>query len=75
MKQHLNPWEKRLNIYTSECDASREDAYHYPYEPTSYAVLERLAESDYISRENIGLDSNKMMKCRDIKRQQKTMVR
>ena len=56
MKQNLNSWEKRLNIYTSECDASKEDAYHYPYELTPYAVLERLVESDYILPEKIVLD-------------------
>ena len=56
MRQNLHPWEKKLNICTSGCDASKEDDYHYRYEPTSYAVLERLAESNYILRENVVLD-------------------
>ena len=56
MRQSLNPWEKRLNIYTSGCDASKEDDYHYSYEPTPYDVLERLVESGYILPESTVLD-------------------
>ena len=56
MKQNVNPWEIKLNICTSGCDASKEDDYHYPYEPTPYAVLERLVDSNYISKENIVID-------------------
>lgn len=56
MKQKLSLWEKKLNISTSGCDASKEDEHHYPYEPTPYAVLERLVESNYILPENIVLD-------------------
>ena len=55
-KQTINLWEKKLNIDTSKCDATKEDEYHYPYEPTPYCVLERLIEEDYISRENIVID-------------------
>lgn len=49
-------WDKKLNIDTIGRDASKEDEYHYPYEPTPYSVLERLVESDYISDENIVVD-------------------
>ena len=36
--------------------ASGADAYRYPYEPTPYSVLERLAESGYIKKDNILMD-------------------
>lgn len=49
-------WDKKLNIDTYGRDASKEDDYHYPYEPTPYCVLGRLAESGYISKENIVID-------------------
>ena len=49
-------WDKKLNITTCGRDASKEDAYHYPYEPTPYSVLERLVESEYISSESIVVD-------------------
>ena len=49
-------WDKELNIDTIGRDASKEDTYHYPYEPTPYSVLERLVESEYISKENIMVD-------------------
>lgn len=56
MNQTIHPWEKKLNIDTSKCDASKEDAHHYPYEPTPYSVLERLVESETISSENVLID-------------------
>lgn len=49
-------WDEKLNINTIGRDASKEDAYHYPYEPTPYSVLERLAESECISSENNVID-------------------
>lgn len=49
-------WDKKLKIHTQGRDASREDAYHHPYEPTPYSVLERLAESEYILREDKVID-------------------
>lgn len=48
--------DKKLNITTCGRDASAEDTYHYPYEPTPYVVLERLAETGYINKENILVD-------------------
>ena len=45
-------WDRKLNIDTIGRDASAEDAYHHPYEPTPYSVLEGLADSDYLSEEN-----------------------
>lgn len=41
-------WEKKLKIVTTGRDASHADAYRYPYEPTPYCVLERLADTGYI---------------------------
>ena len=49
-------WDKKLNIDTIGRDASVEDAYHHPYEPTPYSVLERLTESEYLCDENIVVD-------------------
>ena len=42
-------WEKKLNIRTSAADFEKDDSHHSRYEPTSYAVLERLAASGRIS--------------------------
>ena len=49
-------WDKILRIRTTGRDASRSDQYRYPYEPTPYSVLERLANSGYITKENTLLD-------------------
>ena len=48
--------DKELKIETRGRDAYKEDEYHHPYEPTPYSVLERLAESEYITDENIVVD-------------------
>lgn len=49
-------WDKKLHIQTTGRDDSKADAYHHPYEPTPYKVLERLADSEYILKENIVAD-------------------
>lgn len=49
-------WDKILKIRTSGRDDSHADRFHYPYEPTPYSVLTRLAESGYINRKNILID-------------------
>mgnify|MGYP003161259045 CR=1 FL=1 len=36
-------WDKLLQIHTTGRDDSDSDQYRYPYEPTPYKVLERLA--------------------------------
>jgi len=51
-----NSIDKQLKIQTTGRDDSKEDIYHHPYEPTPYTVLERLAESEYITRDNILVD-------------------
>lgn len=49
-------WDKLLKIRTTGRDDSRSDQYRYPYEPTPYSVLERLANRGYIAKENTLLD-------------------
>lgn len=51
-----NIMDKELRIQTSGRDDSKEDDYHHPYEPTPYTVLERLAKSEYITKDNILVD-------------------
>ena len=48
--------DRNLNIRTAGRDASSEDAHHLPYEPTPYPVLERLAGSGWIGRDNLLVD-------------------
>ena len=49
-------WDKLLQIKTSGRDASNSDQYRYPYEPTPYSVLERLANSGLIRKSDVVLD-------------------
>ena len=49
-------WDKLLHIRTSGRDDSHSDQHRYPYEPTPYTVLERLADSGYIRKNNLLLD-------------------
>ena len=49
-------WDRLLKIRTSGRDDSHSDQYHYPYEPTPYCVLERLAGSGFITKKNTLLD-------------------
>ena len=46
-------WDKLLNIKTTGRDDSRADQFRYPYEPTPYSVLERLANSGYVTKKNV----------------------
>ena len=54
--KYENKWDKLLQIRTTGRDDSRADQYRYPYEPTPYAVLEYLANADYIRKTNTLLD-------------------
>ena len=56
MTENSVKWDKLLKIKTSGRDDSRSDQYRYPYEPTPYSVLERLAGSGYIRKNNRLLD-------------------
>lgn len=49
-------WDKKLKIHTCGRLDAHADQYHYPYEPTPYSVLERLAESGYLSKDSILVD-------------------
>lgn len=49
-------WDKFLQIKTTGRDDSHSDQYHYPYEPTPYSVLERLANSGWIRKKDVLLD-------------------
>ncbi|MBQ3860980.1 MAG: class I SAM-dependent methyltransferase [Clostridia bacterium] len=48
--------DRRWRIRTCGRDTQAEDAHHSPYEPTPYAVLDRIAESGFIGRDNLLVD-------------------
>ena len=56
MDQQELQWDKLLKIKTTGRDDSKADQYKYPYEPTPYSVLERLANSGEIRKNNVLLD-------------------
>lgn len=56
MSYNETQWDKKLGIHTIGRDESRADEYRYPYEPTPYSVLQRLANSGLITRQNILMD-------------------
>jgi len=56
MTDNENTWDKLLKIKTTGRDDSNADQYRYPYEPTPYSVLERLANSGMIRKKDVVLD-------------------
>ena len=50
-------WERKLRIKTDGGSNHAADGENFPYEPTPYAVLERLAKSGYLKRNNILIDN------------------
>lgn len=56
MTDNENAWDKLLNIKTSGRDDTNSDMYRYPYEPTPYCVLKRLANSGLIHKGDFVLD-------------------
>ena len=56
MIDNENKWDKLLRIKTTGRDDSNADQYCYPYEPTPYSVLERLANSGFIRKRDVVLD-------------------
>ncbi|MFQ9151333.1 MAG: hypothetical protein ACLR6B_07085 [Blautia sp.] len=50
MNENESQWDKLLKIKTTGRDDSHADQYRYPYEPTPYSVLERLANSGLIGK-------------------------
>jgi len=56
MENHENTWDLSLRINTTGRDDLSSDEYRYPYEPTPYRVLERLAGSGLIGSSDVVLD-------------------
>lgn len=56
MFENETTWDKLLQIKTTGRDDSNSDQYRYPYEPTPYSVLERLANSGLIRKKDVVLD-------------------
>lgn len=56
MTDNENTWDKLLQIKTIGRDETNADEYHHPYEPTPYSVLERLADSGLIGKDDVVLD-------------------
>jgi len=56
MTDHEKTWDASLRIQTGGGDELGADEYHHPYEPTPYSVLERLASSGLISKDDVVLD-------------------
>ena len=56
MTNSENTWDKLLQIKTTGRDDSNSDQYRYPYEPTPYSVLMRLANSGLIHKKDVVLD-------------------
>ena len=53
---HESVWDQRLQINTTGLDETNADPYHFRYEPTPYRVLERLADSGLIGKQDVLLD-------------------
>ena len=49
-------WERKLHIHTAAGSDHTAHGENYPYEPTPYSVLERLADSGLIGKDNVVLD-------------------
>ena len=56
MKDLEYTWDKLLKIKTTGRDDSNSDQYRFPYEPTPYSVLVRLANSGLIRKKDTVLD-------------------
>ena len=56
MTKEEHSWDLSLQIHTTGRDESGADAYHHPYEPTPYSVLERLSDSGLIQSGDTVLD-------------------
>lgn len=56
MTVYEETWDQRLRIQTTGRDEIHADAWHHPYEPTPYRVLERLADSGLICEADTVVD-------------------
>ena len=56
MTDYEQEWDNLLGIKTTDRDDSISDLTRYPYEPTDYRVLEQVASTGLIGRQNTLLD-------------------
>lgn len=56
MKDIETAWDEDLRIRTVGRDDTNADQYHHPYEPTPYAVLDRMAKTGFFRPEDVVLD-------------------
>ena len=49
-------WDEKLHIRTAGRDDAAEDAHHYPYEPTPYAVLQKVADAGWVTQDDVLFD-------------------
>jgi SAM-dependent methyltransferase len=56
MIDNENAWDLSLRIKTIGRDETNADEYRFPYEPTPYCVLERLANSGFFGTGDVVLD-------------------
>ena len=56
MADYESTWDASLQIKTVGRDDTNADAYHHPYEPTPYSVLDRLAKSGFFGPQDVVLD-------------------
>lgn len=56
MKKKRIDYDELLHIQTRGRDDEKADAFHHPYEPTPYRVLERLADCGLIQKEDVLID-------------------
>ena len=56
MNDQETAWDRLLQINTTGRDEKNADQYHHPYEPTPYSVLERIAGSGLIGKDDVVLD-------------------
>ena len=56
MTDKENSWDKLLQMKTVGRDDTNSDEYRYPYEPTPYSVLERLASPELFGQDDVVLD-------------------
>lgn len=48
--------DSKLHIRTTGRDATHSDSHRYPYEPTTYSVLDRIVLSEYLDKTDCVLD-------------------
>ena len=56
MTDYEQEWDRLLNIKTTGRDDTISDFTRYPYEPTDYSVLEQVANTGLIRKNNTLID-------------------